>query len=80
MTSKKNVPREIIQLTGVGRSFRIARNDQSLKLQELEAKVGISSVTIAKLEKGQLENSSLRTLNKIADVLGLKVTITIEKK
>ena len=80
MSKEKNVSREIVQLTAVGRSFRIARNDQEKKILDVEQASGVSSVTIAKLEKGQLMNSSLQTLNSIADSLGLKVTITVEKK
>lgn len=78
---KTDVPRDTLeqqQLKGIGRALRDARLDQSLKLQDVEASSGVSSLTISKLEKGQLENSSLQTLNKIASVLGLKITLKIE--
>lgn len=77
MKKKTIVPREKQQLQKIGRAFRIRRLDRSLKLQDLESQAGVSSLTISKLEKGQLDNSSLQTLNKIADVLGLKINLTI---
>lgn len=82
MSKKKpNVPRatlEQTQLKAVGRSFRNRRNDLRLQLQQVAEQSGVSSLTISKLEKGQLDNSSLGTLNAIASVLGLKINVTIE--
>lgn len=78
---KRNVPRatlEQTQLKAVGRLFRNRRNDLRLQLQQVAVKCGVSSLTISKLEKGELDNSSLGTLNAIASVLGLKITVKIE--
>ena len=84
MSNKRaSVPRdtpEQEQLSVIGRALRNARLDQKLKLQDVEASSGISSLTISKLEKGQLENSSLQTLNKIASVLGYKITLSIQQE
>jgi len=80
-TNKNSVPCGTIeqeQLKMIGRAFRNGRQDQSLKIQDVEAKSGVSSVTISKLERGQLDNSSLQTLNKIAAVLGLTINFKIE--
>lgn len=80
MKTKASVSRETIeqkQLKPVGRALRNARHDQQLKLQDVEERSGVSSLTISKLEKGKLENSSLQTLNKIASALGLKITLSI---
>lgn len=77
----KKVPRETMeqaQLKAVGRLFRNRRNDLSLQLQQVAAKSGVSSLTISKLEKGGLDNSSLGTLNSIASVLGLRISIKVE--
>jgi transcriptional regulator with XRE-family HTH domain len=77
----KKVPRETLeqtQLKAVGRLFRNRRNDLQLQLQEVAAKCGVSSLTISKLEKGQLDNSSLGTLNSISSVLGLQINIRVE--
>lgn len=65
------------QLKGIGRAFRNGRLDQSLNLQTLEGMCGVSSLTISKLERGQLDNCSLQTLNKIAEALGLVVGFTV---
>lgn len=83
MNKQTNVSRETTeqkQLKAIGRAFRIARGDKSLLLQDIAEKSGVSTLTISKLERGQLENSSLQTLNKIAEVLELKITFTVEKK
>lgn len=77
---KKNVPRatlEQTQLKAIGRAFQNGRLDQKLKLQEVEIASGISCLTISKLEKGELSNTSLETLNKIAKAVGLKIHVTV---
>lgn len=73
---KPNISREKTQLSAIGRALQIARLDQKLKLQDVAEKSGVSSLTISKLEKGELENSSLQTLNKIAEVLGVKIMLS----
>lgn len=80
MSKTKIVSREKEQLTAIGRAFRIGRLDQKLQIQQVEKSSGVSSVTIGKLEKGQLDNCSLQTLNKIGTALGLKITFLIETK
>lgn len=84
MTKKKDdVPRETLeqkQLKGIGRALRTARLDQSLNLQTLEGVCGVSSLTISKLERGQLDNCSLQTLNKIAEALKLCIGFTVTPK
>lgn len=81
--AKSNVPRdtqEQKQLKIIGRALRIARQDQKLKLQEVAEKSTVSSLTIAKLEKGELLNSSLQTLNKVAEVLSVEIHISTVSK
>lgn len=78
MAKKTVISRETEQLAVIGRAFRNGRLDQELKLQDVEEKSGVTSLTISKLEKGQLQNCSLTTLNKIAGVLGLKINVTVE--
>lgn len=84
MANKKNVSRktdnlttEQKQLMDIGRAFRTGRHDKGMKIHELSTASGISVVTISKLEKGQLKNSNLETLNKIAAPLGLSIVITL---
>lgn len=77
---KANVQRatlEQIQLKAIGRAFRNGRLDQKKKLQEIEIASGVSCLTISKLEKGDLNNTSLETLNKIAKAIGLKIHVTV---
>ena len=77
---KKSVSRETleqIQLRKVGREFRIKRQDMNLKLLDVEKTSGVSSFTISKLERGQLSNCSLETLNKIATALKVKLYINV---
>lgn len=78
MPKQKSVPRETKQLGVIGRAFRIRRLDQKLKLLDVEEQSGVTALTISKLEKGELDNISIITLNKIASSLGLKISLTIE--
>lgn len=81
MSKKADVSRDTLeqrQLKALGRTFRIARNDKGLLLLEVAEKSGISTLTISKLERGQLENLSLQTMNKIADAVGLKITLSAQ--
>jgi transcriptional regulator with XRE-family HTH domain len=80
MKGKKNVPRETpeqAQIRKVGRVFLNKRYDLGLNLLDVEKAAGVSSLTISKMERGQLDNCSLELLNKVAKALDLKITITI---
>lgn len=77
MAKRTKVSIEEKQLQEIGVAFRNRRLDKKLNFQEMEKKSGVTSLTISKLEKGELKNSSLLTLNKIAGVLGFKIVIGI---
>lgn len=77
---KTSVPQETLeqqQLRVLGRALRNARHDQKLMIKTVKEKSGVSVVTISKLERGELKNSNLDTMNKIATSLGLKISITV---
>lgn len=77
--ASKNVSRETLNpLQEIGESFLLARTRQKMQVQELEQASGVSKPTLSKLEKGELENTSTETLRKIANALGLTLTITVE--
>lgn len=77
--AKKNVPRETI-LKQVGQVFLLRRNDLNLQLQDVASRSGVTSLTISKLEKGKLENTSVETLEKIASALGMEISINATLK
>lgn len=83
MNRRRPVPRETDeqkQLKPVGEALRNARLRQNKLIQDVEQLSEVSSVTISNLEKGKLENVSLKTLNRIAEVLNCTVTISIQEK
>lgn len=50
-------------------NVKIRRIMQGLSQKELAKKVGVSNVTIVKIEKEKIDNVKLGTLKKIAEVL-----------
>lgn len=76
--AKKQSKVSVNPLREVGETFLIARTRQKMQVQELEQASGVSKPTLSKLEKGELENTSTETLRKIANALGLTLTITVE--
>lgn len=80
MATKKGVSHERTQLQELGEKFGKARRMKNMSVKKLELVSGISAVTLTDLEKGRLENSSLKTINKIASCLGLKISIIVSEK
>lgn len=81
MSKKKNVSRETEQLLVLGKAFKTRRLiDLAMESKDFQEKSGVSSMTFIKLENGELENISLVTLNKIADALGMEITLTATVK
>ena len=52
-------------------SIRTVRKRAGMKQDELARKAGISRITLNGLESGRITNTQTRTLEKIADVLGV---------
>lgn len=53
--------------------IKLLRVKLGLTQKELAKKVGISHVTLSKIEKGNYENLTLRTMLKLADALDTTV-------
>lgn len=80
---KSDVPRATLeqqQIKVIGRAFRIARHDQGFQMQQVAEASGVSRLTIGKIEKGQLDNCTLETLNRVATSLEMKITFVVESK
>lgn len=63
---------------GVGSQIRMARGMQGLTQAELAAKAGVSRPTVARVELGVA--ISFATLVKIADALGLDITLVAKQR
>ena len=63
----------------IGREIKQARKKMGLTQANLAKKLGIKQQMISRIESGQ-ENPSLITLKKIADKLGLAITLTKPQK
>ena len=72
--------RNIIPMTLVemGELIRIRREFLALRQEDLEEMSGITSRTIHIVENG-LGNPSLKTLEKLAMVLGMELTLQVKK-
>ena len=58
----------------LSRIIRNERRRQEMTQLELAEKIGVSSVTMNKIEKGH--STSFNTIRKICEVLGLKIAIS----
>lgn len=54
-------------------SVKIRRIMANMNQKDLAALVGISNVTIVKIEKGNFDNVKFGTLKKIAEILGCSI-------
>jgi transcriptional regulator with XRE-family HTH domain len=64
---------------GLGESIKNRRKELSITQPHLAELAQISINTLYKLEKGQ-GNPSLVVLNKLAEVLGMELTLEVKKK
>ena len=70
---KKHIRRYQIKLYEIGHKIRILREEKKLTQEELANICGISRVTLGKVEKGELGNTSVKTLDLILDSLGFEI-------
>lgn len=77
---KTKISREMEQLKDLGKRFAGERRTNDMNYQQLAEASGVTTMTLANLENGRLSNSSLRTLNMIAEGLGLEIEIRVRKK
>ena len=66
-------------LKGLGEAIKNRRKELSITQLHLAELAQISINTLYKLEKGQ-GNPSLVVLNKLAEVLGMELTLVVKKK
>ena len=62
----------------IGDKLRRARKDKALRMIDVQDKTGISTATLTAIETGKNKNFKADTLNKLADLYGKNVTITLE--
>ncbi|WP_198304725.1 helix-turn-helix domain-containing protein [Arcobacter vandammei] len=62
-----------MKLYEIGQKIRILREEKKLTQEELAKTCGISRVTLGKVEKGEMGNTSVKTLDLILDRLGFEI-------
>ncbi len=62
-----------MKLYEIGQQIRTLREAKKLTQEQLATKCGISRVTLGKLERGELGNTSVKTLDIILFSLGLEI-------
>lgn len=62
-----------MKLYEIGQKIRSLREERNLTQEELANICGISRVTLGKVEKGELGNTSVKTLDLILDILGFEI-------
>ncbi|HQG57957.1 MAG TPA: helix-turn-helix transcriptional regulator [Candidatus Dojkabacteria bacterium] len=65
---------------GLAKNMQILRKDKGLTQEELAKESGIAYTTIVKLEQGLLDNPTLKTLQKLADVFKISIDELIKIK
>lgn len=68
-----------MKLYEIGSKIKTLRVDKKLTQEQLALKSGISRVTLGKIERGELGNTSVKTLDLILSTLGYEIEFkTIE--
>jgi transcriptional regulator with XRE-family HTH domain len=62
-----------LKLYEIGQQIRTLREAKKLTQEQLASKCGISRVTLGKVERGELGNTSVKTLDIILFSLGLEI-------
>ena len=62
-----------MKLYEIGQQIRTLREAKKLTQEQLASKCGISRVTLGKIERGELGNTSVKTLDIILFSLGLEM-------
>ncbi|TVQ67580.1 MAG: XRE family transcriptional regulator [Balneolaceae bacterium] len=65
-------------VNGIGKQIRERRDTLGLTQPDLAEMAGISKNTLYKIETGQ-GNPTLNVLHKIAQILGMEFTMTVQK-
>ena len=62
-----------MKLYEIGQQIKILREAKKLTQEQLATKCGISRVTLGKVERGELGNTSVKTFDIILASLGLEI-------
>ena len=62
-----------MKLYEIGQQIKVLREAKKLTQEQLAIKCGISRVTLGKIERGELGNTSVKTLDIILASLGLEI-------
>ena len=62
-----------MKLYEIGQQIKTLREAKKLTQEQLSTKCGISRVTLGKVERGELGNTSVKTLDIILASLGLEI-------
>jgi transcriptional regulator with XRE-family HTH domain len=62
-----------LKLYEIGQQIKTLREAKKLTQEQLASKCGISRVTLGKVERGELGNTSVKTLDIILANLGLEI-------
>ena len=62
-----------MKLYEIGQQIKTLREAKKLTQEQLASKCGISRVTLGKVERGELGNTSVKTLDIILASLGLEI-------
>ena len=62
-----------MKLYEIGQQIKTLRESKKLTQEQLATKCGISRVTLGKVERGELGNTSVKTLDIILFSLGLEI-------
>ena len=65
--------------TKIGKTIRIRRKELNLELKDLQDYSGVNYVSISEIENGKA-NPTVKTLEKLLDVLGMELDIKVKIK
>ncbi|PRM90153.1 transcriptional regulator [Aliarcobacter cryaerophilus] len=68
-----------MKLYEIGQKIKVLREEKKFTQEKLAQNCGISRVTLGKVEKGELGNTSVKTLDLILDSLGFEIEFKIKQ-
>ncbi len=68
-----------VSIHKIGRTIKKRRKELNLELKDLQDYTGVSYTSICDIENGK-SNPTIKTLEKILDVLGLEINIQVVSK
>ena len=67
-----------MNLSDLGRRIKTLRKEKKMTQEMLAKEVGISRVTLSKLENGYLANVSIATLDNVLSILGYELELVVK--